>query len=76
MELKMDKILLILVVVSLLIAAVQAVQLISTKNSLNEGGFSLGSASTSLPVGSSSGGQSSSIIDIQAEIPDQVGGCF
>ena len=74
MELKMEKILLILVVVTLLIAAVQAIQLINVKNSLNEGGFSVGSASTKITTGSPS--PSSSIIDIQAEIPDQVGGCF
>ena len=74
MELKMEKILLILVVVSLLIAAVQAIQLISVKNSFSEGSFSVGSASTKIATGSSS--PSSSAIDIQAEIPDQVGGCF
>ncbi len=74
MVLKMEKILLILVVVTLLIAAVQAFQLINVKNSLNEGGFSIGSASTKIATGSPS--PSSSAIDIQAEIPDQVGGCF
>jgi len=76
MVLKMEKVLLIIVVMTLIIAAVQAFQLVNIKNSLNEGDFSIGSASTSMPVASGGSGHSSSIIDIQAEIPDQVGGCF
>lgn len=75
MVLKMEKVLLIIVVMTLIIAAVQAFQLVNIKNSLNEGDFSIGSASTKTPVASSPS-PSSSIIDIQAEIPDQVGGCF
>lgn len=74
MELKMNKILLILVVVTLIVAAVQAFQLINVKNSIDEEGFSVGSASTKIATGSPS--PSSSAIDIQADIPDQVGGCF
>ena len=74
MELKMEKIMLILVVVTLFIAAVQAIQLISVKNSFDEGSFSAGSASTKIATGGPS--PSSSAIDIQADIPDQVGGCF
>ena len=74
MELKMEKVLLIMVVMTLIVAAAQAFQLINIKNSLDEGDFSIGSASTKIATASPS--SSGSIIDIQAEIPDQVGGCF
>ena len=73
MELKMDKILLILVTISLIIATVQAVQLFSVKSSLDSGSVSIGSVSVKSTAGSPS---PSTVIDIQAEIPDQVGGCF
>ena len=74
-NMKMDKILLILVVVSLFIAGVQAVQLMTVKSSFESGGVTIGSASSTNTVASSPI-HSSSAIDIQAEIPDQVGGCF
>jgi len=72
---KMDKILLILVVVSLFIATVQALQLMTVKSSFDSGSVTMGSSSSKNTVASSPS-NSRSAIDIQAEIPDQVGGCF
>ena len=70
----MNKILLVLVVLSLVLAGVPAVPLGSVKRGLESGSISMGST-----LKSSGGGSSPShntVIDIQAEIPDQVGGCF
>ena len=70
----MNKILLVLVMLSLVLAGVQAVQLVSVKRGLESGSVSIGSSLQS--SGGSSRPSHNTIMDIQAEIPDQVGGCF
>ena len=71
---KMDKILLILVVLSLLLAGVQAIQLGSVKKGLDSGSVSIASSAKSTSGGSSPAHKPA--MDIKIDIPDQVGGCF
>lgn len=68
-----DKILMVALVFMVLIASVQAIQLFGIKQDIKESGFSV---STSTTGAKTSSGIISTAIDIQAEIPDQVGGCF
>ena len=68
-----DKILMVALVFMVLIASVQTIQLFGIKQDIKESGFSL---STSTTVSKTSPGIISTAINIEAEIPDQVGGCF
>lgn len=69
-----DKILIIALVVMILFASIQAVQLFGIKKDIKEGGLSV--STSTAKVQTSSGSSSSASVDILADIPDQVGGCF
>ncbi len=73
---KTEKILFVAVIAVLVLSAVQGLQLLNIRSDLGEGSLSVSSAPANAPsVGGASSPQRTAI-DIQADIPDQVGGCF
>lgn len=79
-NMKTEKVVLIVIAVTLVIAALQAVQLMSLKSQIADNelvlGTSSGSASSTVQV---AGGGHRVAMDTQIDItnlPDQVGGCF
>jgi len=68
-----EKILFFAIVILLVVASAQAVQLVNIKKEISDTGVSISANVGTNVQATSSGG---ALVDIQADIPDQVGGCF